>query len=366
MTDGSPQRGCLRCHGRAPWQDEVPGSAWTVALVGLPNVGKTSLFNALTGQFQHTGNWPGKTVMYHVGRVEGPQGAVFVVDLPGLYSLDPLSPEERLTQDQLTFYPFDAVVHVVDASHLARDLYLMAQLLELGLPMLVALNMWDVASREGIHIHLERFSRLLGVPVIPTVARKEEGVASLRDALLTRLPGLQPGRPPRYPQRIEEAVGYIQTLLAPYLEEWPDSRLRGLSLRLLEGHLHLLEAMLPHPEARVLTDQVAALREEYTSSWEEDPALVVADARYGWAEGLLRSVVTYHQRQRFRLTRAVDRFVTHKWLGLTIFFLVMLWVSTCSASKPSGRVRPSNWISNRRAGIPTEKLEARTTGSSSA
>ncbi len=323
----APQR-CARCHGsQAPWHDHIPLGTPVVALVGAPNVGKTSLFNALTGQYQHTGNWPGKTVSYHIGFVEEDDGSFMLVDLPGLYSLSPLSLEERLAQEQLAFYPFDGVLHVVDASHLARDLYLLAEVLEMGRPVMVALNMWDVARREGMEIAVAKMESLLGVPVVPAVARHEEGVMVLRRRLTQWLAlGPRPGRPPRYPPRIEEAVACMEKALAPVFKEWPCERLRWLALRLLEGQEELLDALLPREQADVLQPEVASIRASYQRLWGEDPALVVADARYGWAEGIFRAVVTNPGRQRFQVTRLIDQVVAHRWLGLPLFFLVMFLV----------------------------------------
>ncbi len=321
-------RGCPRCQPPSvPWQDLQTKAVATVALVGSPNVGKTSLFNALTGQHQHTGNWPGKTVTYHAGLVEHLDPPILLVDLPGLYTLDAFSPEERLAQEQLALYPFDGVIHVVDASHLARDLYLMAELLETGLPLLVVLNMWDVARREGVDIDVARMAALLGVPVTPTVARTEEGVRTLRQVLPRWLAGpRRSGRPPRYPKRIEEAVARMQAFLDPLLPEWSPQRRRWLALKLLEGQLSLLDALFPAAQAQSLRPRVEALREEYRRLWREDPALVLADARYGWAEGVWRAVVTMRRKRRFLVTRYIDQVVTHRWLGIPLFFLVMFLV----------------------------------------
>ncbi|NPA30676.1 MAG: ferrous iron transporter B, partial [Chloroflexi bacterium] len=272
---------CPRCAPTASPAATV--TVATLALVGNPNAGKTSVFNALTGQHQHVGNWPGKTVAYQEGLWPGPQGPVRIVDLPGTYSLAALSPEERLARDALLQMPFDAVLNVVDASHLGRHLYLTAEVLELGLPTLVVLNMWDVARREGIRVDVARLEELLGVPVVPAVARDAHGTALLQQRLAQWLAaGPRPGRAPRYPARLEQAAAEIQELLAAALPDLPEARLRGLALKMLEDQTDLLAALLPPEQAQALAAQVQARVAAYRRAWGEDPALLVADARYGW------------------------------------------------------------------------------------
>ncbi len=317
---------CPRCATAAPLP-ALDSAQFTLALVGNPNAGKTSLFNALTGQHQHVGNWPGKTVTYQEGLWDGPTTSVRLVDLPGTYSLAAVSPEERLALEALLTMPFDAVLNVVDASHLARHLYLTAEVLELGLPTLVALNMWDVARREGIAIDVARMEALLGVPVVPTVGRDPRGVSLLRQRLDAWLQsGPHPGRPPRYPARVEGAVADLQALLAPALPAWPPARLRFLALKMLEGQADLLALLVPPEQAEPLMAQVRARVDAYRRQWGEDPALLVADARYGWVQGVLRATVTSRRAARFAVSQAVDRVVTHRWLGLPLFFGVMLLV----------------------------------------
>ncbi len=316
---------CPRCAPAAP--PATTTTVATLALVGNPNAGKTSVFNALTGQHQHVGNWPGKTVAYQEGLWPGPQGPVRIVDLPGTYSLAALSPEERLARDALLQMPFDAVLNVVDASHLGRHLYLTAEVLELGLPTLVVLNMWDVARREGIRVDVARLEELLGVPVVPTVARDAHGTALLQQRLGQWLAaGPRPGRAPRYPARLEQAAAEIQELVAAALPDLPEARLRGLALKMLEDQTDLLAALLPPEQAQALAAQVQARVAAYRRAWGEDPALLVADARYGWVQGVLRAAVTSRRAARFAVSQALDRLVTHRWLGLPLFFLVMLLV----------------------------------------
>jgi ferrous iron transport protein B len=152
-------------------------------LAGNPNTGKSSIFNHLTGAKQHVGNWPGKTVSKAHGAFHHDGVEVQIVDLPGTYSLNASSPEEIITRDYLVHDRPDIVIVVVDASNLERNLYIVVQILEIGLPTVVALNMIDVAQSRGITIDVEALSKLLGVPVIPTVARRGQGLDTLRCAL---------------------------------------------------------------------------------------------------------------------------------------------------------------------------------------
>ena len=155
----------------------------TVALAGNPNTGKTSIFNALTGSRQHTGNWPGKTVLKRQGTCEHGDAPLTVVDLPGTYSLSAVSPEEVIARDYLLSGEADAVIIVLDAANLERNLFLAVQILEMGIPAVIALNMIDVAERRGIAVDATRLAEALGVAVIPTVARTETGIEALVGAL---------------------------------------------------------------------------------------------------------------------------------------------------------------------------------------
>ncbi len=178
--------GCAHCD---PIEEAVerPDGAFVVGLAGNPNTGKSSIFNHLTGARQHVGNWPGKTVSRAHGTFTHRDHNIQLVDLPGTYSLNAASPEEIIARDYLVNEKPDIVVVVVDASNLERNMYLVVQVLEMGLPTVVALNMIDVADSRGADVDVSALSQRIGVPVVATVARKGRGFVELRDQLVSTL-----------------------------------------------------------------------------------------------------------------------------------------------------------------------------------
>jgi len=175
--------GCGDC-ANGTTDPPVPEGSLTVALAGNPNTGKSSIFNLLTGATQHVGNWPGKTVSRSHGSFGHDGVMVEIVDLPGTYSLNASSPEEVIARDYLVSREPDAVVIVVDAANLERNLYLTVQILEIGIPAILVLNMIDLAASRGIVIDEAELSILLGIPVIPMVARSGKGFDELKDAIV--------------------------------------------------------------------------------------------------------------------------------------------------------------------------------------
>ena len=175
--------GCADCGAGNGGPEPVSGEL-TIALAGNPNTGKSSIFNLLTGARQHVGNWPGKTVSRSPGAFTHRGCVVEIVDLPGTYSLNASSPEEMIARDYLVGDEPDAVVVVADAANLERNLYLAVQVLEIGVPTILVLNMVDVAASRGIHVDAAALSSRLGIPVVPMVARSGEGLESLKDAVV--------------------------------------------------------------------------------------------------------------------------------------------------------------------------------------
>lgn len=303
-----------------------PARPWTLAVIGNPNTGKTTLFNALTGLTQHTGNYPGVTVEGALGEftVEGQR--VQAIDLPGSYSLAPRAPDEMVAVEVLLGRGKggrtpDAVLCVVDATHLDRNLYLLTQVLETGLPVVVALTMVDVARRQGLAIDIELLRQRLAVPVVPVHATRREGIAELEHAVLATMRGggLR-SRAVHLPSVFEEAVARLRDSLPPDRDGGPLPRF--LVERLLidaDGYIERSLAAELGPEVVRLA---ASARADLAAKL---PPLsrVEVDARYRWITETLRGATERAALDGDTLTDRVDRIVTHKVWGSLLFLLAM-------------------------------------------
>ena len=294
----------------------------TVAVVGNPNCGKTTLFNALTGARQRVGNWPGVTVERKTGRFEHRGQAVELVDLPGIYSLDLAhgehSLDERVARDYLLSGEPRLVVNIVDGSNLERNLYLTAQMLELGLPMMVAVNMLDKAEARGIELDLPALEKQLGCPVVGLTAARNEGTDTLKDRLLqlATAPTLPFARP-RYGEALEAALDALSEQVA-WRAAAEGIPARWLALKLLEG-----ESVDRAPADGEVLALSAQLAERVESEAEEDLDILVADARYGFVHTLTQAVLRRRGEVRQTLSDRIDRVVLNRVLGIPIFLGVM-------------------------------------------
>lgn len=288
-----------------------------VALAGNPNVGKSTVFNALTGARQHVGNWPGKTVEQKKGYFESDGERIEVVDLPGTYSLTAYSIEEIVARDFIIKDKPDVVIDILDASNIERNLYLTLQILELTDRVVVVLNKTDIAGAEGVETDAEKLSQLLGVPVIPLIATKKSGIDDMVKTAIQVAKGEIKTSPIKisYDTAVEERIEKIEKMLAPLpLKDYP---LRWLTVKLLEMDSAVVEMVEKAGGKEILVD-ISAM-EPLTG--EHDIETVVPATLYEIIDGIAEKCLVYRNREESYTSR-LDRVLTHKYLGLPILFLV--------------------------------------------
>jgi len=296
----------------------------TVALAGQPNVGKSTLFNMLTGLSQHVGNWPGKTIEQKTGTYEYNGTTMRLVDLPGTYSLSANSQEERVARDFIIKEKPDVVIAIVDTATLERSLYLLAELLRLPAPIVLGLNMVDVAEREGILVEPHILEAALGLPVVPMVATRNQGIRELIGAVdrLMQDPTCYTPNRPEIREDHQTVLDEIETLFAgcvpsPYPGEW-------VALKLLEGDTeitHMMKTCLPEDRWEAVHDVLKQ---------HEDAVLAVAGGRYEWIGRMTRAAVAHPRAGQVTLTDRLDRITTHPFLGLLVLtgiLAIVFWLT---------------------------------------
>ncbi|MDV7144466.1 Fe(2+) transporter permease subunit FeoB [Tropicimonas sp. TH_r6] len=292
----------------------------TMAIAGNPNCGKTTLFNALTGANQYVGNWPGVTVEKKVGRFVHAGTSVDLVDLPGVYSLSvaggSTSLDERLARDYLVSEKPDLVINVLDASNLERNLYLTVQLLEMGVPMIVALNMMDVARGRCIEVDAERLSRHLGCPVIPLVASSQQGIAALLDGALA---AARAGRPPRGDVEFDETLeASITRLMTATQDSIENADPRWLAIKHLEG-----DELCPGMTDLTLMSAVRTERDALQAELGMDADTAIACGRYDFVTRVARDSMCRTTELNRTMSDRLDRIVLYRPLGIPLFLFVM-------------------------------------------
>ncbi|WP_454958978.1 ferrous iron transport protein B [Capnocytophaga sputigena] len=332
-----------------PLGEEAGTYHYTIALAGNPNTGKSTVFNALTGLRQHTGNWPGKTVTRAEGSFSFHDQRYRIIDLPGTYSLLSTSEDEEVARDFILFGKPDVTVIVVDASRLERNLSLALQILEITDKAVLCLNLMDEARRHHITIDTRTLSRDLGIPVVATSARTKEGIPDLLFAIEEVVSGKFQTKKQTYidlPKENAEAIAELQSALSELNPELPNTR--WLAMRLIEGDESVQKGVEegtfsaennPEKQARVLR-----IADEYHKILGDSYRNDLVEAIYAEATTLINaSVSTDFSARSFRVDRAIDRIVTHKIWGFPIMFLLLagvLWITIIGANYPS------QWLSD--------------------
>ena len=332
-----------------PLGEEAGAYHYTIALAGNPNTGKSTVFNALTGLRQHTGNWPGKTVTRAEGSFSFHDQRYRIIDLPGTYSLLSTSEDEEVARDFILFGKPDVTVIVVDASRLERNLSLALQILEITDKAVLCLNLMDEARRHHITIDTRTLSRDLGIPVVATSARTKEGIPDLLFAIEDVVSGKFQTKKQTYidlPKENAEAIAELQSALSELNPDLPNTR--WLAMRLIEGDESVQKGVMagtfsaennPEKQARVLR-----IADEYHKILGDTYRNDLVEAIYAEATKLINaSVSTDFSARSFRIDRAIDRVVTHKIWGFPIMFLLLagvLWITIIGANYPS------QWLSD--------------------
>ncbi len=293
-------------------------SSLTIAIAGNPNCGKSALFNTFTGIRQKTGNWPGVTVDRKQGVFELQNKTVTVYDMPGIYSLDASSIDEEITRDYLLSREADLIINVVDAANLERNLYLTAQLLEMNVPIVLVLNMMDVARKRGIEIDFKKLSQELGCPVVPVVATRGEGIDELKAEILAITSGEHSGG---FRLAHDEIVERAISDLIPRLKKCSiaaENNLHWLALKLLESDNNAKEQC----GASVL-DEVTKWKQVIEERAGEEADIHIADSRFNHAHALAQTVIQEKGKAGKTITDKIDNFVLSKLFGIPFFLLVM-------------------------------------------
>ncbi len=317
-----------------------------VALVGNPNCGKTSLFNIASGSHEHVGNYSGVTVDAKEGKFEYKGYKITLVDLPGTYSLSAYSPEELYVRKNLLEKTPDVVLNVVDASNIERNLYLTAQLIDMSMPVVMALNMYDELQAKGDKIDTEQLGYLLGMPVCPTVCRSSQGIPALFDTVIETYENHSP-RVSRHihvnhGHELEQSIDRIKMLLQRDQDLRAHYSSRYLAIKYLENDsdiAKIVEALPFADELRSVRDEEAARIQRLLGSNAES---AIVDAKYAFIQGALAETYTHAERPpKHTLTDKIDAIVTNKWLAFPIFIAILYLIF--SATFTLGEY-PMNWI----------------------
>ena len=291
-----------------------------IALAGNPNCGKTTMFNALTGANQYVGNWPGVTVEKKEGRLKGKRGKgedIIVTDLPGIYSMSPYTLEEVVSRDYVLKENPDVIIDLVDATNIERNLYLTTQLIETGVPVVIALNMADLLEKRGIKIDVKRLSMLLDCPIIETSALKGEGLDKLIDEAIKTAKKSSVDLPKEiFSKEMEEAVSEVKKVLPESITE---DKKRWYAVKFLENDEKVKEATKLSASAQSVID---SKRQALEKKHDDDMESIVTDERYTFIQKIVNTTVK-KGKDKLTVSDKIDRIVTNRILGIPIFIAIM-------------------------------------------
>lgn len=292
-----------------------------IALAGNPNCGKTTLFNALTGSNQFVGNWPGVTVEKKEGTLKGNQD-VIIMDLPGIYSLSPYTLEEVVARNYLVTEQPDVILNIVDGTNIERNLYLSTQLMELGIPVVIAVNMSDILEKNGDRLHFDTLSNTLGCEVVAISALKGNGVFKAAELAVAAARKNPPIVPHPFDERVERAINAVTATLG---DEIPSSQKRFFAIKLLERDDKIAALMHTIPD---VTDQIRDLEDAF----DDDVESIITNERYTFISSIINACITKKRKTTLTISDKIDKIVTNRIAALPIFAAVMLLVYYISVS----------------------------------
>ena len=297
-----------------------------IALAGNPNCGKTTLFNALTGSNQFVGNWPGVTVEKKEGKLKGHKD-VTIMDLPGIYSLSPYTLEEVVARNYLINERPDAIINIVDGTNIERNLYLSTQIMELGIPVVMAVNMMDLVEKAGDKIHTDKLSKLLGCEVVEISALKGTGIQKAAEKAISLAERKKEVTAVHeFDSKVEDAITTVGTMLGMDI---PEVQKRFFAIKLLEKDDKIKEQMKQVPD---VSNEIKALEDAF----DDDTESIITNERYVYISSIIGKCVTKGQKGGMTVSDKIDRIVTNRWLALPIFAAVMFIVYYVSITTVGG------------------------------
>ena len=297
-----------------------------IALAGNPNCGKTTLFNALTGSNQFVGNWPGVTVEKKEGKLKGHKD-VTIMDLPGIYSLSPYTLEEVVARNYLINERPDAIINIVDGTNIERNLYLSTQIMELGIPVVMAVNMMDLVEKAGDKIHTDKLSKMLGCEVVEISALKGTGIQKAAEKAISLAERKNEVTPVHeFDSKVEDAITAVGTMLGMDI---PEAQKRFFAIKLLEKDDKIKEQMKQVPD---VSNEIKALEDAF----DDDTESIITNERYVYISSIIGKCVTKGQKGGMTVSDKIDRIVTNRWLALPIFAVVMFIVYYVSITTVGG------------------------------